>query len=184
MALKNLLGRLKPRASADGTKPTPTQQAEGDAAFHQRRADAIAKQAAEAKAKADAAVAAAQAETARVKLENELTTKLAARRFINPGDALALVRDQFEHRDGKLVSKASPEKDADAVLDEWAGQRKHMIAATVQGGGSGAPATPSAPAGDAKELDLRTAEGATQYVRNLTHQAVAAQSPAASKASQ
>lgn len=183
MALKNLLGRLKPRGAADGAKPTPTQQAEGDAAFHQRRADAIAKKAAEDKAKADAELKAARDETARVRLENELTAKLAARRFINPGDALALVRDQYEIRDGKLVSKASPEKDADAVLDEWAGARKHMIAASVAGGGAGAPASPQAPAA-AAEPDLRTAQGATDYVRSLTHKAVEAQSPAAPKASQ
>lgn len=170
MALKHLASRLKTKTPTAPAAPTAEAPASGDADFYKRRAEAAAKETAAAKAEA----AAARTAALQVQKRAELTAALAAARVVNPAHALKLVEEDYDVVDGKVVSKSMPDKDVNAAVAAWAlGDGKYMVAPTVPGGGSGAPPVAGAvPGVGAAPIDLRSSEGATAFVRNLTHAAL------------
>lgn len=169
MALKHLASRLKTKAPA-APNPPADPPATGDADFYKRRAEAAAREVEAAKADA----AKARAEALQVRKRSELTAALAGARVVNPAHALRLIEDDYDVVDGKVVSKSMPDKDVAAAVQAWAlGDGKYMVAPTVPGGGSGAPPVAGAvPGVGAAPIDLRSSEGATAFVRNLTHAAL------------
>lgn len=141
-------------------------------ALERAQREALAAVARSERATADAVaarkeVAEAKATAAKNDLDARITASAARARAINPAHVVALTRDRYEMVDGKVRSKVDPLKDLDADLGEWLGSEgKHFVAALVPSGGSGAPGTTVAPSGAAPH-NLKTAEGATAYAREI-----------------
>lgn len=170
MGLKHLASRLKTKGAAPTAPPVDPPAGGSDADFYKRRAEAAAREVEAAKAEA----ARAKAEALQVRKRAELTAALSAAGVINPTHALRLVEDDYDVVDGKVVSRAMPDKDIATAVQTWAqGDGKYMVRPSVPGGGSGAPPVAGGVPGlGAQPLDLRTSDGATAFVRNLTHQAL------------
>lgn len=160
MSLKVLAGRMK-RTEAPTIDTTEIDRARRAEAIARGQAEAARKEAEEARK----AAAAAQAERDRHLLESAIGSAAAKHRALNPAHVVALTRDRFELRDGKVIAKDKPDADAEAYLGEWlAAEGKHFLPAQVPGGGAGAPSSAAAPK-IAPPADLTTAEGMSAYAR-------------------
>lgn len=161
MSLKVLAGRLK-RSEAPAVDTSEIERARRAEAVARGQAEAARKEAEEARK----AAAAAAAERDRHVLESAIGSAAAKHRALNPAHVVALTRDRFELRDGKVVAKDKPDADAEAYLGEWlAAEGKHFLPAQVPGGGAGAPSSAAAPK-IAPPTDLTTAQGMTEYARS------------------
>lgn len=153
---------------AGGAPDAQTVQALANA---QREAQIAQSQAAQARKEADELRRKAQeadAERERTMIRTAITTAAAKSKALNPDHVVALRAADFIIHNGKVVSKADPTKDVDAILGEFFnGEGKYLLQPTVPGGGSGAPATQVVQQG--KPLDLSTNEGLTALARQITH---------------
>lgn len=132
----------------------------------QARADAerIKAEAQRVASEAQASAQRAQEQLHAALVETHLT-QLAAR-TVSPGHVVALTRSAFEVRDGKVVVKGDASTTPAQYLEKWlAGEGKHFLPPSVPAGAGASPYPAAPPA--APPMDLRTREGATQYVHSL-----------------
>lgn len=161
-----------PFANARARNASTNDQPQVDTAELDRTRRQLAEmQAASAAQKADAEklkeqLRVAQSERDKIARDSWLREQAAKHKALKPEHVSRLIGDDLEVIEGKVTVRGKPDVNAEQFVADWFAKEGTPYVAPAIAPGAGAPAV-AGTVPQAQPLDLKTPEGATQFVRSL-----------------